>query len=545
MSNKAKITPNQLAGLRNYYMDGRQDEFVIDILGADLWSVQRQIVKSVFDYKITAVKTCNAIGKSFTAARVVLAYLMLYPDSIVVTTAPTFKQVTDVLWREIGTALKLSKFKLTEKDAQQAKLDLDTNWYAVGVSTRKPENFFGYHADRILVVVDEAGGVEEPIFAGVAAITPNVNARVLAIGNPTNAGGTFYDYFNKPELGANCITVSAFDSPNFVDCGIKNIEDLLTLFTPRNGVKQNDWNKRINAELAKRMRPAYSGLIAPSVVYGRYHEWGTDNPAWQALIMGEFPSQAEQALIPIELINQAMQMSGVDKDSGKTFAELSGWQIPDGPFSYGQDMARYGTDQCVNFKRHGGWVEAPHAWGKSSLMDSADRIIKLLDPFDFNSRLSIDDTGNGGGTTDRLRQMRNEAMASGAPAHQYQLAAYDFGSKTLMQRPDQFHDITSELYWNLRGWFMRKQIALPKDQRLFDELAGRRWFVNKSGKIQVESKDEYKKRTGGKSPDFADALALCFSDGLRKTVQPGGDDPDNDYVPVAKPFTSGIKRGMW
>lgn len=540
---QTQISPTDFDKLHAYYLK-HPEEFVIDVLGAKPWEKQVEIIRSVFMHKYTAVKTCNAIGKSYIAARIVIAYLMLYPDSIIVTTAPTWRQVTDILWREIGTALKQAKFKLTDKEAIQAGLNLDTNWYAVGLSTKRPENFFGYHADHILVVVDEAGGVEEPIFKGVAAITPNLNARVLLIGNPTSPSGAFYDAFTKPELGYNCFTVSAFDSPNFTAVNIKTVEDLLTLFTPRNDVPQAEWTRRVNNALAPRMDATYSGrLIDPSVVYARYHEWGSDSPAWQALVMGEFPSEAEQALIPTDLVVQAMNMRGIDEDSGKTYAELSGWEIPDGPPEHGQDMARYGNDNSVNFPRHGGWVDDPIVWSKASLMESADRILKIIDPMDRNLRLNIDDTGNGGGTTDRLRQISNELVRAGHPAHQYQLVAYNFSSKEFMSdaEREKFHDITALLYWNLRGWFIKKRIAIPKNQRLFDELVGRRWWLNKSGKIQVESKDEYKKRTGGKSPDFSDALALAFAGGTRSIYQPVISAVEKSQ-PVMQPMTSGVTQ---
>lgn len=498
---------------------GYEHEFVTDILGAMPWDKQVQIIQSVFNYKYTAVKTCNAIGKSFIAARIVITFLYMHPGSIVVTTAPTWRQVTDVLWREIGTAVKQAKFKLTSKEVTQAGLNLDTDWFAVGLSTKRPENFFGYHSDHILVVVDEAGGVEESIYRGVAAITPNANARVLLIGNPTEPSGTFFDAFTKPELGYNCFTVSAFDTPNFTDTGIKTLEDLLQLYTPPEGIKQSDHTKQVNARLEKQMNPTYRGLIAPDVVYSRYHEWGTDSPAWESLIMGEFPSQASQSLIPTNLITMAMNMYGIDDETGKTMAELSGWEIPEGMPTYGQDMARFGGDLNVLTPRRGGWVEEQITWnkkgqGKLDLMESADRIIQIIDPLDDNSTINIDDTGNGGGTTDRLRQISVESMKGGNPAHRYKIRAYNFASKDFMNDADKakFHDVTSLMYWNLRMQFLNKQIALHYDKQLFDELVGRRWGINQgSGKIQVESKEEYKKRTGGKSPDKSDSLALAFA----------------------------------
>lgn len=487
---------------------------VRDVFGANTWAVQDQIVLSVFHYKTTAVKTCNAVGKSFIAARVALAWLTLYPGSIVVTTAPTWRQVKDVLWREFAVAVKRSKMPLTKKEVKQAGLDISEDWYAVGLSTKYPENFFGYHADHLLCIVDEAGGVPAPIFKGVKAITPNKNAHVLYIGNPTDPDGEFALAFKNPMV--NKITVSAFDTPNFTANGIKDVEDLIKLFTTPPDMVADEDKLNFMTAVSNGLTSPYPALIDPYTVYERYIEWGVDSPAWQSLVMGEFPTQADQALIPVDLVTMAMNMHGIDADTGKTYAELSGWPIPDGPPSYGQDMARFGNDNNVNTPRHGGWVEKMTIWNKVDLMESAKRILNIINPLDPTLRVSIDDTGNGGGTTDRLRQLSQESVASGRPAHQYHLAAYNFSSKEFMRDPDRFHDITSELYWNLRTWFFKHEIALHYDKQLFNELVGRRWGITPAGKIKVESKDEYKKRTGGKSPDRSDSLALAFADRKRK-----------------------------
>src|SRR5947209_2721880 len=265
--------------------------------------------------------------------------------------------------------------------------------------------------------------------------------------------------------------------------------------------------------------------------------------------MGEFPTQAEQALFPVDLVKMAMQMYGVDIDTGKTYAELSGWIIPTGPAEYGFDVARNGPDLNVLTPRRGGWVEEQIIWNKKAggyveLDESADRILDVIDPLDFNLRLNIDDTGLGGGVTATLNRVRREAMNSGQPAHQYQLVPYNMASKEFMTDPNRFNDVTSELYWNLRTWFYKKQIALHEDKKLFDELVGRRWGVNKqNGKIMVEKKDDYKKRTGGRSPDRSDSLALAFSGGDRTgyTSLPSR-DPLERNQPVLRPMTSGVTQ---
>lgn len=519
------------------------NEYIRDVYGVNPWILQEQIVDSAFSHPQTAVKTCNAVGKSFIAAAIGHAFLDLYPGSIVITTAPTFRQVKDVLWRYFGTMHKAARYSLGGH-LTQTGLEYDTDWYALGLSTKYPENFFGYHADHILVIADEAGGIEEAIFKGIKAITPNVNARVLYIGNPTNADGFFAQLFDsKISPRVKKFSISAFDSPNMRHVGITNLEDLIKVMTPPEGVDPLDHKP---FEGVKWPIPE---LISPERIYERYLEWGTDSPAWQALVMGEFPTQAEQALIPADLVRMAMEMNQVDEESGKTYAELSGWDIPDGPPEFGQDMARFGSDLNVLTPRRGGWVDKLVIWNKKGdekkdLMESADQIMQLIDPFDFNTRLNIDDTGNGGGTTDRLRQLSREAMESGRPAHQYQLQAYNFSSKEYMHNPQKFHDITSELYWNLRGWFYKKQIALHYDKDLFNELVGRRWSITPAGKIKVESKEEYKKRTGGKSPDRSDSLALAFAGGLRKIRQPGEDNQD-ESEPVRRPFTAGLNRRGW
>src|SRR5207253_3185256 len=127
-----------------------------------------------------------------------------------------------------------------------------------------------------------------------------VNAHVLYIGNPTNPTGTFYDLFSNPRVKK--FSISAFDTPNFKHVGIHTLEDLIAKMTPPPSVDPLDYDP------FKNVTWPFAELISPAVVYDRYREWGTDSPSWQALIMGEFPSQAEQALIPIDLVTMAMSM---------------------------------------------------------------------------------------------------------------------------------------------------------------------------------------------------------------------------------------------
>jgi phage terminase large subunit len=501
--------------------------FVKEILGANPWRKQRDIVDAVFKYRNVAVKTCNSVGKSYIAARIVVTYLILHPDSIVVTTAPTWNQVVNILWREIGSAVKQAErngYKLTDAETTQAGLNIDTKWYAIGRSTSTPDNMMGFHADHLLVVVDEAGGVDDPIFQGVKAITTNVNNKVLLIGNPTTPGGVFWQSFQKGSMYKQ-FTISAFDTPNMIANGIRDTEDLKRAFKLPERVKTDEdaleYYDYLDQEVFKF---PFRELITPRTIFERLSDWGEDSDAWQSLVLGEFPTQAAQSLIPTHLLTMAMQMYGTDDETGKSYAQMSGWNIPIGAPEYGLDMARFGGDNTVLTPRQGGWVEKQIAWNHVDLVVSANKILglenfqaygPLLNPLDHNVRLNIDDTGNGGGTTDKLRELSRHSMQGGMPAHQYEIVEYNFSRGP--SNPDKFADITSELYWNLRQQFFDKKIALHYDKTLFDELVDRRWSTLPNKKIKVETKDEYKKRKKTtKSPDRSDSLALAFAGPIRQ-----------------------------
>ena len=78
--------------------------FVRDYLGSAPWPKQEEILEAVRDNKEVAVASCHAAGKSWISARTVLWFNFTHKLSRVVTTAPTFDQVKDILWQEISLA---------------------------------------------------------------------------------------------------------------------------------------------------------------------------------------------------------------------------------------------------------------------------------------------------------------------------------------------------------------------------------------------------------------------------------------------------------
>jgi hypothetical protein len=62
----------------------------------------------------------------------------------------------------------------------------------------------------------------------------------------------------------------------------------------------------------------------------------------------------------------------------------------------------------------------------------------------------------------------------------------------------------------MRQWLLDGGALPPDDQVLAGELTGPEAFINRAGKLQLESKEEMKRR-GLASPNRADALALTFA----------------------------------
>lgn len=115
----------------------------------------------------------------------------------------------------------------------------------------------------------------------------------------------------------------------------------------------------------------------------------------------------------------------------------------------------------------------------------------------------VDEGGVGGGVVDRLRQL-------GVP-----VTGVNFGARPdsgMLQElgglGERYANKRAEMWGSLREWLRRG--AIPKDQELQDDLTGVEYGYNSDNAIQLERKEDMKKR-GLSSPDVADALALTFA----------------------------------
>ena len=159
------------------------NKFAKHVLGVEPWGKQRDILSAIAHNRKVAVRSCNGAGKTFTAAVAVLWWLMSYDNAIVITTAPSERQVKELLWREIRQLYMPRRDTIGGK-LTRTRLDFASNRYAYGFSTNTEDRFQGFHSGNILVIVDEASGVDEFIYYAISGILTTAECKTIVDRQP-------------------------------------------------------------------------------------------------------------------------------------------------------------------------------------------------------------------------------------------------------------------------------------------------------------------------------------------------------------------------
>ena len=433
------------------------------ILGQNPWRLQREILASAAANPLTAVRSCHASGKTYNAAAIALWALARWPESIVLTTAPTFRQVK-VMWGEIAEARKKSRIAFPEPTATELKLG--DKRYAMGLSTNDPNKFQSYHAAHVLIIADEAQGILAAIWEAVEGIRAGGDVRVLMQGNPTVTGGHYQDAFGRNRSIWKTFTISAFDTPNLQ--GV-TIEQLLAM---------------PDDELAVSPAPY---LVTRRWVKERYLRWGPDHPMYRARVLGQFPEHSEMSVYSLAWIESAGQEAPAFPNDGAIRV-----------IQVGIDIAGPGEDETVLVARAGGVIIEMHVW---SLPDPRGALVAALGGLREKRRFQIgpvvvDGVGIGYHVATHLADQG------------YDVYAFNAGGAPM--DAEHFVNSKAEAYWSLREWLERRAIAGLTDEETQAQLAGIRYRHTASGRVEIESKEDAKKR-GQSSPDRAEALVLAFT----------------------------------
>ena len=472
--------------------------FAQDILGVQLWHKQEEILHALRDHRRVAVKAGNGIGKGFTAAAAALWFLASHKPATVLTTAPTARQVRHILWREIH---RLHQGAVHGPGGQlfHTRLNIDDDRFAIGLSTDQADQFQGFHSPNMLIIVDEAEGVSDTIFEAIEAVMTSGNVKLLLIGNPTSDDGAFRRAFHQDRLLYHTITISALDCPN-----VAGNQVLIPGLTTREWVEE------------------------------RATIWGHDSPIYQARVLGQFSDQAQNTLISLAHIDQAIRrapwndssivpaetethspdstLPSVRPERSETVTlptrsgpEVSPSHEVEGPPSDNEDshaptvlavdVARYGADKSVLLLASPDSVLRIETRQGLDTMELTGHIVDACRRWSPN-RIVVDEIGIGAGVLDRLKEL-------GLPVKGINV------SRPARRQPKTYANLRAEGYFHLRDLFAQGLITIPDDPELAGQLASLRHKFKSAGQLCIEGKDEAKAR-GIPSPDKADALMLAF-----------------------------------
>lgn len=441
----------------------RPEAFAAEVLGSRWWSRQRDVARALASSRRVAVKSANGVGKTYLAADLTLWYLYAHSGSIVLTTAPTARQVRNLLWEEIRRRYRGALSRLPGCVTQTA-IRIGEGWFAVGLATDEAVRFQGFHAASLLVVLDEASGVADAIWDAAEGVAVGEDNRILAIGNPLAPTGRFYRVFQAPGVWTT-LTISALEHPN-----VTGTEDRVP------GAVTAD---AIDARVAEWCEPGDGD--GRDVFRWRGAEV-RPNGLFRSRVLGEFPEAAEDALIELRWV-EAAESRGLSAEGGCHASA---------------DVARFGGDCTVLAVRRGPVVTRLTAVRGEDTMCTVGRIVQLAYE-EVPETIAVDSVGLGAGVLDRLV----EQGIAGVTGVNVALPATD---------RERFANARAELYWGLRERLRAGEIVLPSDPALREELTAIRYRVNSRGQIEIEGKDEMRRR-GMRSPDRADALMLLFAHG--------------------------------
>lgn len=430
--------------------------FITDILDEKPWSIQAKIAEALRDNPQVAVPSCFGSGKDWIAARVVAWWVST--GGIAVTTADTYRQVRDILWRELRKAHIRGGLPGTIPLVESRWEIPETGAFAIGIKPEdyNPEGLQGIHGRRVLVVLDEANGVGAPLWEAAKGLVVNEESRILAIGNPHEPQGAFFEACRTSTW--HVIHISVYDTPNFTGEPVPD--------------------------------KAQAELVSPFWLEQRRAEGLEGTPWWQAKVLGQFPDTASNAIVPLAWVEQARDRM----------------HLPDAKEWAGLDVARFGDDDTALLAGNGNGPQDVTVVHGHETMEVAGLGMQYLKQ--RRGVLAIDVIGVGAGVYDRIKEQKPpgsvlDVNVGERPDHDADLLV----------------NLRAQLWWDVRRVLdpnnkTDEPISLARlsdhdYQRLRAELTAPTYRMTSSGKVQIESKEEMKAR-GLPSPDLADAFCLAL-----------------------------------
>jgi hypothetical protein len=497
-----------------------------EVLGIQLWGKQEEMLLALIrpPFKVLG-KASHSVGKSFVAAAAVSWWFDTRNPGVVLTTAPTARQVRDILWKEIRVqrgAKGLGGFV----GPKMPRLESAPNHFAHGFTAAKESGFQGQHDAAVMLVIDEAVGVGHEIWEAAKTMLQGVEYAAFAIFNPTDTTSQAY----LEETGQDCswtvITMPATEHPNLAD----ELAGRPPTF-PK-AVRLGWFEERLR-EWCQAI-PAADRKATDVEWPPGGGSWWRPGPVAEARLLGRWPSAGTYGVWS-DLLWSLVETARLEFDAR---------ELP----QVGCDVARYGDDwTCI----HSRWGpvslghESANGWSTSETAGRLKQVCRELAARVNAARerhaepvqpeqipVMVDDDGVGGGVTDQRGDFKFIPVSGASRA----------------RRPEDYPNKRSELWFHTAGLANEGKLDLSRlapdaRQRLRQQAMAPTWRLDAQGRRVVEPKEDTKDKIG-RSPDDMDAMNLSYYEGcefLRPAVIP---NPGRRLVPVAEEGAA-QRRGLF
>lgn len=338
--------------------------FVRECLGVtpDAW--QDDALEAFDAGQRTAMKACKGPGKTAVLAWCILKFMSClgergnHPKGAA--TSITEDNLKDNLWAELAKwrarspflteALEWTQTRLFAKDHPETWFFSARTWPKTADRQRQADTLAGLHADYLLFVLDEAGGIPDAVMAAAeGGLATGRLTKLLMAGNPTHLEGPLYRACTSQAPLWRVIEISGDpDDPKR--------------------------SPRVSAQWAREQIETY----------------GRDNPWVLVNVFGRFPPASINALLGPDEVEAAMHRH-VPEDAYAWAAKV-----------LGVDVARFGDDRTILFPRQGLAAFQPVTLRRQRTTEIGARVAKAWADWDADACF-LDDTGGWAhGTLDNL-----------------------------------------------------------------------------------------------------------------------------------------------
>ncbi len=435
-------------------------DFSKRVLRRRRWKRQEEMRISVFENRYTALVSANGIGKTNELAAIIIEWFVSNPGGRVIVTGPTFEAARLGVWAEVrqqyfealSRGVKLGGEMLKESWVMRDR------WDCVVASVDNISAIQGRRGSKVLIVVDEAQGVEDiELKNALTSLMSDPGSRMVLSGNPLMTSGWFHEAAHSSLY--NVIFIDGFEHPNVVEG-----------------------------------RTVFPGAISRIWIDERKEECGDDyenHPVWQARVRGKFPTAGVNQIVTLADLERASYGTiGIDEDPRLAL-----------------DVARFGLDSNVlgYFDRTRTLADL-ESWTGEDLMQTTGRLKNAIDKWHVNAgRVKVDVCGIGAAVVDRLREIG------------HRVDAVDFGAnpvgewKELLGKDVRVWNRRTELHLATAKLLRSRQLCIPKKYtKVWADLVMPRFEFKSTGEYIVEEKKAIKSRVG-RSPDYGDMVQIGMS----------------------------------